>query len=92
MDSRSFAPDWTIERLLSEQPAALPVLFAYRLACIGCCMSVFCTLEDAVTTYGLPREQFLAELQQAAGMCGQGQGSAAPIAGSIRGERPDANR
>lgn len=92
MDSRSFAPDWTIERLLSEQPATLPVLLTYRLACIGCSMSVFCTLEDAVTTYGLPREQFLADLQHAADACGRGEGSAPPIAGSIRGERPDANR
>jgi hypothetical protein len=55
-------------------------------------MSVFCTLEDAVTTYGLPREQFLADLQHAADACGRGEGSAPPIAGSVRGERPDANR
>jgi hybrid cluster-associated redox disulfide protein len=65
MDFRSSAPDWTIERTLSEQPAAIPVLLAHRLACVGCYMTPFCTLEDVITTYALPREQLLAELHQA---------------------------
>jgi hybrid cluster-associated redox disulfide protein len=71
MDSGSIAPDWTIERILSEQPAAIPVLLAHRLACVGCYMTVFCTLEDAVTIYRLPREQFLADLRHAASAGGQ---------------------
>ena len=49
MDSRSMAPDWTIERILSEQPAAIPVLLSHRLACVGCYMTMFCTLDDAKT-------------------------------------------
>lgn len=73
MDSRSIAPDWTIERILSEQPAAIPVLLAHRLACVGCYMSVFCTLDDAITIYRLPREQFLADLRQAASAPRQGE-------------------
>ena len=73
MDSRSIAPDWTIERVLSEQPAAIPVLLAHRLACVGCYMTVFCTLHDAVTIYRLPREQFLDDLRQAASVPRQGE-------------------
>jgi hybrid cluster-associated redox disulfide protein len=63
MDSHSITPDWTIERILSEQPAAIPVLLAHRLACVGCYMTAFCTLEDAITIYRLPHEQLLEDLQ-----------------------------
>jgi hybrid cluster-associated redox disulfide protein len=66
MDAHPVAIDRTIEQVLFEQPAIIPVLLAYRLACVGCSMALFCTLEDAVTTYNLPREQFLADLGHAA--------------------------
>ena len=66
MDAYPIALDRTIEQVLSEQPALIPVFLTYRLACVGCAMALFCTLEDAVTTYNLPREQFLADLQHAA--------------------------
>ncbi|KPV54227.1 hypothetical protein SE17_05050 [Kouleothrix aurantiaca] len=67
MDTRSIARDWTIERIFSEYPAAIPVLLAHRLACVGCSMARFCTLEDAMTIYRLPHEQLLEDLQQAIG-------------------------
>ena len=67
MDPRSIARDWTIERILSEHPTTIPVLLAHRLACVGCSMARFCTLEDAMTIYRLPHEQLLEDLQQAIG-------------------------
>ncbi len=66
MDVFAIALDQTIEQVLADQPETIPVFLSYRLACVGCYMSLFCTLEDAVTTYNLPREQFQADLRQAA--------------------------
>lgn len=65
MDVHLIALDRTIEQVLSDQPAIIPVFLTYRLACVGCSMALFCTLEDAVTTYNLPREQFLSDLRHA---------------------------
>jgi len=65
MDAHSIALDSTIEQVLSDLPAAIPVFLMYRLACVGCYMTLFCTLEDAIKTYNLPREQLLADLRQA---------------------------
>jgi hybrid cluster-associated redox disulfide protein len=66
MDEPTISRDQPVEQMLSDQPAMIPVFLKYRLACVGCSMALFCTLEDALTTYGLPREQFLADLRQAA--------------------------
>jgi hybrid cluster-associated redox disulfide protein len=66
MEVNAIALDQTIEQVLAGQPGTIPVFLSYRLACVGCSMSLFCTLEDAVTTYNLPREQFLADLGRAA--------------------------
>ena len=66
MDAHSIALDWTIEQVLTDQPALMPVFLTYRLACVGCSMALFCTLEEAITTYNLPREQFLADLRHVA--------------------------
>jgi hybrid cluster-associated redox disulfide protein len=71
MDAHPIALDRTIEQVLSDQPALIPAFLTYRLACVGCSMALFCTLEDAVTTYNLPREQFLADLRHAASAPGQ---------------------
>ena len=67
MDTRSIARDWTIERVLAEHPTTVAVLLAHRLACVGCSMARFCTLEDAITIYRLRHEQLLEDLQQAIG-------------------------
>jgi hybrid cluster-associated redox disulfide protein len=66
MNAHAIALDQTIEQVVRDQPGTIPVFLTYRLACVGCYMALFCTLEDAVTTYDLPREQFLADLQHAA--------------------------
>jgi hybrid cluster-associated redox disulfide protein len=71
MDAHTIALDWTIEQVLSDLPAVIPVFLTHRLACVGCYMTPFCTLEDAITTYSLPREQFLADLRHAASACRQ---------------------
>ncbi|HEU5015361.1 MAG TPA: hypothetical protein VFT66_22770 [Roseiflexaceae bacterium] len=84
MDEYTIARDATIEQVLSDQPAVLPVFMKYRLACAGCYMTVFCTLEDAITTYRLPREQFLADLCQAASAGRAPGGSEARAADAIK--------
>jgi hybrid cluster-associated redox disulfide protein len=81
MNAHAIALDQTIEQVVCDQPGTIPVFLTYRLACVGCYMALFCTLEDAVTTYNLPREQFLADLQHAA---------SARLESSVEGAAPDA--
>jgi hybrid cluster-associated redox disulfide protein len=64
MDPRTLTLDWTIEQMLSDHPAAIPVLLEYRLACVGCLMAPFCTLEEAAQAYHLGREQLLDDLRR----------------------------
>ena len=78
MGEHAIAHDKTIEQVLSDQPAVLPVFLAHRLACVGCYMTRFCTLEDAITTYGLPRDRFLAELRRGTAMAREPGHSDAP--------------
>jgi hybrid cluster-associated redox disulfide protein len=42
----------------------IPVFLRHRMACIGCPMAGFETLEGAAAVYGLELEPFLDELQQ----------------------------
>lgn len=44
---------------------AIPVFLRHRMACIGCPMSSFETLEGAAGVYGLNPADFLDELQAA---------------------------
>jgi len=57
--------------LLSEWPEAIPVFLNRRMACVGCNMARFETLQDASRIYGVNREQFLAEINQVVAQSGR---------------------
>lgn len=54
-----------ISDLLERWPAAADVFHDYAMACVGCAVAPFYTIEDAALVYGLPPEQFAADLLRA---------------------------
>jgi hybrid cluster-associated redox disulfide protein len=57
--------EMTVAEILDRWPAVISIFLEYRLSCVGCSMSEFETLSDAVEIYHLPREQFLGEVEKA---------------------------
>lgn len=55
-------PKLIVADLLSEWPEVIPVFLNRRMACVGCNMARFETLQDASRIYGVNLEQFLAEI------------------------------
>lgn len=53
----------TVADLLTRWPQVIPVFLRYQMICIGCSMSPFDTLADAVRNYALPADEFFAEIQ-----------------------------
>lgn len=60
--SAKIPPTARISELLRDHPATIPVFIRHRMVCVGCWMSKFDTIADAVWNYGLDMEEFLLEL------------------------------
>ncbi|MGE5139370.1 MAG: hypothetical protein ACM3JD_07915 [Rudaea sp.] len=45
--------DLTVEQALARGPGAVSVFVRFRMACVGCPMAIFDTLEEAATNYGI---------------------------------------
>jgi len=58
-------PKTIVADLLSAWPAAIPFFLNRRMACVGCSMARFETLQDASRIYGINLDQFLAEINHA---------------------------
>jgi len=58
-----FGPDVTIASLLEAFPQATALFLKYRMACIGCSMARFDTLQDAVFNYQLDFTVWMDELR-----------------------------
>ncbi|GAB4278151.1 MAG: hypothetical protein Kow0080_29550 [Candidatus Promineifilaceae bacterium] len=56
--------EMTIEELLKMWPQAAKIFYQHRMACVGCTVSSFYTVKDAVDVYKLDLVQFLDELMQ----------------------------
>lgn len=56
-------PNLTVSELLNCWPETLPVFFRHRMACVGCLISHFETVEGAAAVYGLNLDSFMQELQ-----------------------------
>ncbi len=54
-----------IDVILKQWPQTVDVFNYYSSSCIGCAIAPFCTIEDAVRYYGLPKDKFIHALQQA---------------------------
>lgn len=62
------APDafHTVAEVLDLWPQTIRVFLDHRMHCVGCSMSGFDTIADAVHNYGGALDAFLAELNRAA--------------------------
>ncbi len=54
----------TVAELVTCWQETMPVFVHHRMACVGCPMAQFETLEGAAAVYGLKLDSFLNELQQ----------------------------
>jgi hybrid cluster-associated redox disulfide protein len=55
----------SVAELLQAFPQVIPVFISHRMACVGCSMASFDTLDEASSNYAIPGDQFLRELRQA---------------------------
>ena len=53
----------SITEILDRWPEVIPVFLNYKMACVGCSLADFMTLEDALDIYHLNKEQFIEEIQ-----------------------------
>ena len=52
----------TISEILNRWPEFIPVFLKHKMACVGCSMADFMTLEDALDIYKINEELFIEEL------------------------------
>ncbi|HEY9087700.1 MAG TPA: DUF1858 domain-containing protein [Anaerolineaceae bacterium] len=57
----------SISDLLRDYPQAIPVFLKHHMACVGCSMSAFETIESAACIYGIAPETLLDEVRSAVG-------------------------
>lgn len=60
-------PDLTVADLLKRWGQTASVFVNLRMACVGCPLSSFETLDNVAHVYGLPLEELLSELEKAIG-------------------------
>ncbi|HEX6979492.1 MAG TPA: DUF1858 domain-containing protein [Alphaproteobacteria bacterium] len=58
--------DLTVQTVIDTSPAAIGVFLRRRMACVGCAMAPFVTVAEAAASYGIPVDEFEAELREAA--------------------------
>ena len=55
----------TISEILDHWPEIIPIFLNHRMACVGCSLADFMTLEDALDIYHLNKESFIEEIENA---------------------------
>ncbi len=59
---REIRPKLTVAELLARAPSAAIAFVRHRMACVGCAMAPFDTLDEAAAVYGLDLPAFLNEV------------------------------
>ena len=49
----------TVSDLLAQWPETAVLFKKYNMACVGCVVAPFYSVDDAIAIYGLAREEFL---------------------------------
>ncbi|MBC8504860.1 MAG: DUF1858 domain-containing protein [Anaerolineales bacterium] len=62
MKKRTITPNLHMADIINTWPETIPIFLGYRMICVGCYMSEFDTLADAMQIYNLPIEQIMDEL------------------------------
>ncbi|SDH86773.1 hybrid cluster protein-associated redox disulfide domain-containing protein [Bradyrhizobium sp. Rc2d] len=60
--SMSFRSDDLVDDIMRTAPHTIRVFLAFRMACVGCPIATFHTVDDACREHGIDREKFLAAL------------------------------
>lgn len=63
MEPRQVDTQMLISDLFERWPQTMSVFIHQHMACVGCTMSPFMTVADAIQIYGLDETQFLAQLK-----------------------------
>lgn len=58
-------PDLTVAEMLNRWRETASVFIARRMACVGCPLSSFETLDNVAAVYGLPLETLLGDFEKA---------------------------
>lgn len=58
-------PSATVAQLLERHPVTIRVFIGHRMACIGCAIGPYHTVEEACAEYDLPISTFMRELMVA---------------------------
>ena len=61
----SISVQMTISEILDRWPEIIPIFINRRMACVGCSLADFMTLEDALEIYHLNMESFIEEIENA---------------------------
>ena len=64
MSGRQRLSEMTIEEILARWPETAVVFHDYTMACIGCAVAPFCTVEDAAADYDVPVSTLIQRLKQ----------------------------
>ena len=55
----------TVENVLNRWPETADVFHRYKMACVGCAVSPFYSVADAIEIYNLSSDEFLNEIKKA---------------------------
>ena len=61
----SISLQMTISEIFDRWPEIIPIFLNRRMACVGCSLADFMTLEDALEIYHLNMESFIEEIENA---------------------------
>jgi hybrid cluster-associated redox disulfide protein len=64
MEEQVISTDLMVADIMNEWPATVQVFLKHRMGCIGCYLSPFDSLEDALMVHSIPTELFVNELHQ----------------------------
>jgi len=59
------SPAMNVDELINTWPRTIQVFFQHRMACVGCWMASFDTLEDVANNYSLDVSEFILALESA---------------------------
>ena len=63
-----FGSDDLVDDIMRTAPHTIRVFLAFRMACVGCPIATFHTVDDACREHGIDRDKFLAAVRPRAGV------------------------
>lgn len=64
MPNQLITLDLYMDEILDQWPVTIKLFLEYHMACVGCSMSSYDTLGDALNAYNLPQEAVLQTLNE----------------------------